>query len=146
MEGEMYDSGMDDYEWKEVEALRDADTLHMLPTEALVASIKDLAGKLLDARNLLLTMEALHELAEGIHDQHFECYAWIGEDEYGSGEVGIKGGLTKAGYIPLVSIHRRKLESEDLVAQAQAIVNQWGKPHRLVHMVATAEVMKVEPT
>lgn len=31
----------------ELEALRDADTLHLLPTEALVATIKSLAEQLL---------------------------------------------------------------------------------------------------
>jgi hypothetical protein len=35
-------------EREEWAALRDADTLHMLPPEALVASIRHLAGRLMD--------------------------------------------------------------------------------------------------
>ncbi|MCA1572476.1 MAG: hypothetical protein LC798_19685 [Chloroflexi bacterium] len=40
---------MDRSELEQVAALRDADTLHMLPSEALIASIKYLAEKLLEA-------------------------------------------------------------------------------------------------
>lgn len=35
-------------------------------------------------------------------------YAWIGEDELGSGEVGVKQGWCPAGYIPAVSIDEQK--------------------------------------
>jgi hypothetical protein len=31
-------------------------------------------------------------------------YAWIGEDEFGSGEIGLKRGLVPAGIIPLVTM------------------------------------------
>ncbi len=38
---------------EELEALVSADTLHMLPKEALIASIKDLAGRLLKSHKAL---------------------------------------------------------------------------------------------
>ena len=31
-------------------------------------------------------------------------YAWVGEDEYGSGRVGLKQGVVPAGIIPLVAM------------------------------------------
>lgn len=31
-------------------------------------------------------------------------YAWVGEDEYGSGKVGIKQGMVPAGIIPLAAM------------------------------------------
>lgn len=31
-------------------------------------------------------------------------YAWVGEDEHGSGRIGLKQGLCPAGYIPLVAM------------------------------------------
>lgn len=33
-------------------------------------------------------------------------FAWVGEDELGSGEVGLKRGYVPAGLIPLVAIER----------------------------------------
>lgn len=73
----------------------------------------------------------------------FECYAWIGEDEFGSGVVGIKGAYVAAGYVPLVSIDRYKLETEDIVEQMQAVVNSSGKPRLLVRLVMIEEVKSV---
>jgi len=35
-------------------------------------------------------------------------YAWLGEDEIGSGEVGIKAAMCPAGCVPLVAIKSRK--------------------------------------
>lgn len=32
-------------------------------------------------------------------------YAWVGEDEHGSGRIGIKQGLCPAGYIPLAAMN-----------------------------------------
>lgn len=38
-----------------------------------------------------------------------ELYAWLGEDELGSGQVGIKQGLCAAGCIPIVSVDCAKV-------------------------------------
>jgi len=36
-------------------------------------------------------------------------YAWLGEDELGSGEIGIKRGRVPAGDIPLVAVDEEKM-------------------------------------
>jgi hypothetical protein len=49
--------------------------------------------------------------------QQIELYAWVGEDELGGGEIGLKQGLVPAGCIPLVAIRRDRMEHERIVAQ-----------------------------
>lgn len=54
--------------------------------------------------------------------QEVELYAWLGEDELGSGVIGLKQGLVPAGYIPLVATSNKIARSEianqmDLQAQ-----------------------------
>jgi hypothetical protein len=61
-----------------------------------------------------------------------ELYAWVGEDELGSGEVGLKQALVPAGLIPLVATTRDKMDRPEIVAQLQAQANRYGKPIRLV--------------
>lgn len=41
-------------------------------------------------------------------------FAWVGEDEYGSGEIGLKQGITGAGTVPLVAVQREKIDRPDL--------------------------------
>lgn len=41
-----------------------------------------------------------------------ELYAWIGEDEYGGGEIGIKQAQIPAGIIPIVSTKLSKVNQE----------------------------------
>ena len=43
-----------------------------------------------------------------------ELYAWLGEDELGSGEIGLKQGLVPAGYIPLVATTRGKIDRSEI--------------------------------
>jgi len=57
-------------------------------------------------------------------------YCWMGEDERGSGEVGIKQGFVPAGYIPLVSIDSEKIRKYKPQLQAQAA--RYGKKIYLV--------------
>lgn len=58
-----------------------------------------------------------------------ELFAWLGEDELGSGQVGIKAGVVPAGCIPLVAIDREQMEklTEQMNRQARA----YGKKIRL---------------
>ncbi len=44
-----------------------------------------------------------------------ELFAWIGEDELGSGVVGLKQGLVPAGFIPLVATQRSKIDRDQLI-------------------------------
>lgn len=55
-----------------------------------------------------------------LHNMPEYLYAWMGMDEFGSGEVGIKQGQSPAGYIPLVSKDREKVERLKPQMQAQA--------------------------
>jgi hypothetical protein len=52
--------------------------------------------------------------------QEFEAYAWIGRDEFGSGEIGFKQGIVPAGTIPMVSTDQKKLDQYWHQAEAQA--------------------------
>jgi len=60
-----------------------------------------------------------------------ELYAWVGEDERGSGEVGLKQGATPCGLIPLVATSLEKLDDPGLIEQIQKQVNNFGKPIQL---------------
>jgi hypothetical protein len=75
----------------------------------------------------------------------FECYAWVSEDELGSGVVGIKRGLTPAGDIPLVSVDAWKLQHPDLIEGGQRIVDQFGKTRYLIRLVCVEVVRRIEP-
>jgi hypothetical protein len=48
-------------------------------------------------------------------------YAWVGEDELGSGKIGIKRALTPAGMIPLAGIDLEKMKLNFI---EQALDNQ----------------------
>jgi hypothetical protein len=74
-----------------------------------------------------------------------ELYAYVGEDELGSGEVGLKQGLTPVGLIPLVATKREKLDRDVLLAQMQRQSNSGGKTIRLVRFVPVEEVITLEP-
>lgn len=64
-------------------------------------------------------------------------YAWVGEDEFGSGRIGLKQGLVPAGYIPLVTMDydRHKIERAPLRAAMEAQARTYGKKIRLVKFV-----------
>jgi hypothetical protein len=64
-------------------------------------------------------------------------YAWVGEDEYGSGRVGLKQGMTPAGMIPLaaMSYHLDRLAKLKPALEAQAAAS--GKKIRLCKFVMT---------
>ena len=55
-----------------------------------------------------------------------EIFAWIGEDELGSGRVGIKQGNVPAGCIPLAAMDYDREKLERLVAQLQHQADAWG--------------------
>lgn len=65
--------------------------------------------------------------------ENISLYAWIGEDELGSGEIGIKQGLVPAGLIPLVAISKPKMDGLKIQMNTQARV--YGKKIRLARFV-----------
>lgn len=66
-------------------------------------------------------------------------HAWVGEDELGSGQIGLKQGLVPAGYIPLVATRREKIEG--LLPQMEAQAARYGKKIRLC-MFRFVEVLR----
>jgi hypothetical protein len=67
--------------------------------------------------------------------QEYAVYAWVGLDEFGSGEYGLKQGIAPAGTIPMVSADLPKLDKYWQQAEAQAMIH--GKRIYLIKMVCT---------
>lgn len=74
-----------------------------------------------------------------------ELYAWVGEDEFGSGEVGLKQGVTAAGVIPLVACKEGKIDRDVVKEQLQHQANVYGKPLRLCRFVFVQEMETIYP-
>jgi hypothetical protein len=58
-------------------------------------------------------------------------YAWIGEDEHGSGRVGLKQGLTPAGIIPLAAMDYHLDRLAKLAPAMEEQARRFGKKIRL---------------
>ena len=74
--------------------------------------------------------------------ENLELYAWVGEDELGSGEIGLKQGIVPAGTIPMVALEQAKLDRYWKNAEKQAEV--YGKRISLVRFVAVEVVRETE--
>lgn len=72
-------------------------------------------------------------------------YAWVGEDEHGSGEVGLKQGIVPAGVIPLVACKDGKVDQNYIVDQLQRQADTFGKPIRLCRFVFSEQLMVINP-
>jgi hypothetical protein len=70
-----------------------------------------------------------------------KLYAWIGEDEFGSGEVGLKQAHVPAGFIPLVSLHREKIDRPAIRDQLSGQARLYGKTIRLAEFTLSAEAL-----
>jgi hypothetical protein len=73
-------------------------------------------------------------------------YAWVGEDEFGSGEIGLKQGVVPVGLIPLVALSRRKVDRLEIRQQLQAQADHYGKTIRLVEFREAETVEVIEPS
>jgi hypothetical protein len=62
-------------------------------------------------------------------------FAWLGADELGSGEIGLKQALMPAGMMPLVAVKRYKMESAAIVDAMQMQAEVYGKKIRLCRFV-----------
>lgn len=76
--------------------------------------------------------------------------AWVGEDELGSGEVGIKRVLLEGQPMALVLMETQrnvmeKLTDEELMRGLQDMVNHYGKPVRLVRLQVVDELQVLLP-
>lgn len=74
-----------------------------------------------------------------------ELFAWLGEDELGSGEIGLKQAFTFAGLIPLVSVDETKVGQDYIAEQLQKQANQYGKRIKLCKFVFAEEVITLNP-
>ncbi|MCK9458252.1 MAG: hypothetical protein M0R80_01200 [Proteobacteria bacterium] len=74
-----------------------------------------------------------------------DLFAWMGEDELGSGDVGIKQGFTPCGLIPLVSVDVNKIAQPLIANQMQTQSKAYKKTIRLIRFVAQEVVITVEP-
>jgi len=64
-------------------------------------------------------------------------YAWVGEDEYGSGRIGLKQGMTAAGCIALVAMDFDLHKIARLKPQMEIQAAQFGKKIRLAKFELT---------
>jgi hypothetical protein len=64
-------------------------------------------------------------------------YAWVGEDELGSGRIGLKQGLVPAGMIPLVAMDYHLDKLARLLPQMENQAATSGRKIRLYKFVAT---------
>lgn len=73
-------------------------------------------------------------------------YAWVGEDELGSGKIGLKQGLVPAGYIPLVTMDydRHKIERAPVRLAMEMQAKLYGKKIRLVKFCYAEVVAETE--
>lgn len=72
-------------------------------------------------------------------------YAWVGEDEFGSNDVGLKQAMVPAGCIPLVAVNGKKLDRDYIIAQLQRQANAYGKSIRLCKYEFVEELITVVP-
>lgn len=77
--------------------------------------------------------------------RYMELYAWVGEDEYGSGEYGLKQAVSPAGIIPLVACKEGKIDQNYIKEQLQHQANVYGKPMRLCRFVFVQEMGIIYP-
>lgn len=74
-----------------------------------------------------------------------ELYAWVGEDEFGSGEVGLKQALVPAGMIPIVATTLEKVDRHEIRRQMTVQAEMWGKQIRLVRFEMVEVVREINP-
>jgi hypothetical protein len=115
-----------------------------------------------DPKNVALMPRILEDLARGIRDAEKakrlaaskydreavpapEIYAWVGEDEGGSGDVGLKQGVVPAGCVPLVATECAKVDTPRLRDQLQVQAMKYGKEISLVRYVPVQVVSLIKP-
>ena len=79
-------------------------------------------------------------MSESIKD--IELWAWLGEDEFGTGEIGIKQAQVPAGIVPMVAVRRDRMEKYFHHAEAQA--KRYGKKIRLCRFKFVEVVRETE--
>jgi len=88
--------------------------------------------------------EATESLGEDEVAENVVIYAWVGEDELGSGKVGLKQALTPSGLIPLVSTDQEKISEKYIVEQMQKQFSTYNKTIRLCRFVFDGVIEEVK--
>jgi hypothetical protein len=73
-----------------------------------------------------------------------ELFAWVGEDEYGSGEIGLKQAVVPAGMIPIVAVRRDKVSRPGIVEQMEAIARTYRKKRYLIRFTVAEVIDQTE--
>jgi len=76
--------------------------------------------------------------------ENMVLYAWVGEDELGSGEVGLKQGATPCGIIPLVACKENRMDQKYIVEQMAQQARVWGKTIRLAKFTFDSVILEVK--
>ena len=71
-------------------------------------------------------------------------YAWVGEDELGSGRVGLKQGRTPAGFVPLAAMDYHLDRLAKLMPMMEEQAAKYGKKIRLCKFVMTEVAAKTK--
>jgi hypothetical protein len=77
--------------------------------------------------------------------QEMILHAWVGEDELGSGKVGIKAGVVPAGCIPLVACETGKVDQDYIIKQMREQGSDYGKIIRLVRFAYHSVEIELVP-
>jgi len=78
-------------------------------------------------------------------DQMPDLFAWVGEDEFGSGEIGLKQARCPAGFIPLVAVHKDKMTQAYLLKQLQDQAARFGKTIRFCRYRMEEVIVTLNP-
>jgi hypothetical protein len=112
-------------------------------SEDLFATLPEARQKAILAR-LARMKELLAEEDNPLPDsrlKNLELYAWVGEDELGSGKIGLKQAIVPAGTIPLVAIDRNKIDQQYIRDQ----LHEYEKTMYLVRFKFAEIVLVMEP-
>lgn len=71
-----------------------------------------------------------------------ELWAWVGEDELGSGEIGVKRAMVGGMYKALVTTRPRGGNISEYLPDLEAAAACYGKKIRLVHYVPMEVVLE----
>ena len=75
--------------------------------------------------------------------ENLVLFAWVGEDEMGSGEIGLKQGMTPVGLIPLVAVREDRMSQDFIVEAMKRQAREYGKKIRLCRFKFDKEVKTV---
>lgn len=93
----------------------------------------------------MLLHAARDEMNEKMKMNEVELFAWIGEDEYGSGTVGLKQARVPAGTIPMVAVSKDRMSQQYIQDQMKRQATVFGKTIRLCKFVFSEVVIEVVP-